>query len=117
MQIKTLRKAFERALPYYQKAIDEQWKYIDLYFHDMDYGLCHFLDSKLNVDVYPVFSTHYKNFILCHRTWLFPTPSKIEYHEESSGSILRDAIQPRLEFLKEEIKRLKKLEKKGYTHV
>jgi hypothetical protein len=116
MQIRRLRKSFERALPYYQKAVDEKWTYIDLYFEDMDYGLCHFLDGKFNVDVYPVFSKHYKNFLLS-RTWLFPTPSQLEYDGKHNSLMLKEAIHPRLEFLEEEIIRLKELEKQGYTHI
>lgn len=115
MKIKKLRKTFERALPYYQQAVDENWDYYQLFDNNMHNGLCYFSRYKLNVPIFYIFPTHYKHFLKRNKAWLFPTTWSVS--SSKSSSHIKKSIAPRLEFLKEEIKRLKKLEKQGYTHI
>ena len=47
----------------------------------------------------------------------FYITAKNLYFKKKENLIIKQAIQPRLKFLKQQVKELKKLQKQGYTHV
>ena len=93
MKIEELIKAFELAIPTYQKAVDEKWNKDKIKQESLDDGICY---SGVKLTVNKVFKTYYKNYLSWHFTYLFPTYKTTE-------SILL-SIKPRLDFMKKEVK-------------
>jgi hypothetical protein len=114
MKIEKLIRIFEQCIPVYQKAVDEKWDYDQLYRNNMESGLCLFIGkgpfSRKYSIISNVFRTHYKN--LLQNDYLFIPAEKVKIRKKINMS-----IKPRLEFLKQQVKQLKKLQKQGYTHV
>ena len=107
MKIEKLIKIFEQILPYYQKAIDENFTYYDIRRSHLEFGLCHFAYTYLNEYINPVFLNYYYE-LLRNDGFLFKSP----FDNYSS-----EGIQERIDFMKSEIKSLNKLLKQGYTDV
>lgn len=97
MKITQLIEIFERLLPIYEKGLVKEDK-------SLRYGLCGAYNDNFNdyILYVTVFTNrgYYKNY-LGFDSMLFPIGK----------------IQPRIDFMKSEIKNLKKLLKKGYTDV
>jgi len=113
MKIKDLIKVFEQLLPIYKKACKCNWDYDKLYSKELHFGLCNSSYELLNVQIISVMSEkngYYKNFLggtnwMGEFVYLFPKPK--------TGKDLKS----RIDFMEAEIKDLKRLLKKGYTHV
>ena len=112
MKIEKLIKAFEKALPYYQQAVDENWGFKKLARNFMENGFCKFYILKFDIDLCSIFENkgYYRNFT--SDGYLYYTSLFVNY-----GLEIEQCIKPRLEFLKTEIKDLKRLQKLGYTDV
>jgi hypothetical protein len=110
--IKKLIEVFEKAIPVYQKAVDEKWNYDKLRFEDIEVGLCFYFNKKLNVDIAYVMNNYYINYI-DRSVYLF----NLAYRFKTTQENINNCILPRLQFMKSEVKDLKKLLKKGYTHI
>lgn len=108
--IEKLIEVFEKAIPLYQKAVDENWKITKLNEMHMNFGICNYVIRKYKTDIYYVFDSYYKNYT-SNVGFLFNAP----YFYRKN--IIENCIKPRLEFMKSEVIELKKLMKKGYTHV
>lgn len=110
MEIEKLIEAFQLAIPTYQKAVDEKWDWYKISKNDMERGLCLYMQkyNKYNKSIKYVFAEYYINYLNKY-SYLFPI-----YIRKYSIS---ESIKPRLDFMKREVKDLKKLMKKGYTHV
>lgn len=106
MEIKKLIEAFELAIPTYQKAVDEKWSEKEIYFNEMDLGICWHLSCK-GICVYDVFKDYYMR--------LLKDGDLFSYYSETKS--IYKSIKPRLDFMKSEVKDLKRLLKQGYTHV
>lgn len=113
MKIEELIEAFEKAIPTYQQAVDENWDYTTLRMNWMHGGICLFCKEILEIDIYDTIETYYKNYIINEHGYLF---KDIQYHYSIKQNI-EICIKPRLDFMKKEVKELKKLLKQGYTHV
>lgn len=115
MEISKLIEIFNECIPTYQKAVDENWGYNKLVSKNMERGLCLFVLVNNFGDIYSIFDEnvdgHYHNLLNDGGSYLFPTSRHlvVDYIEK--------CILPRLNFLKEQVIELKKLQKKGYTHV
>ena len=114
MKIEKLIQIFEKCIPTYQKCVDENWDYDMISDNTLYSGLCLFIWKKSYSQKYSmisnVFKTYYIDFIKC--CYLF-TPA----NEVKRGKEIEISIKPRLKFLKQQVKELKKLQKQGYTHV
>lgn len=105
MKITELISVFERLLPIYEKAYKEKWYRKQLVSNHLTIGLCNFeLNTFDTGSLYRVVPRYYKN-ILDEDGYLFPYPDTYK------------DLKPRIDFMKSEIKDLKRLIKKGYTHV
>ncbi len=97
MKITQLIEIFEKLLPIYKRGLVKK-------DHSLRYGLCAAYNYNFNDFILycTVFSDrgYYKNYLNSYGS-LFPNGE----------------IQPRIDFMKSEIKNLKKLLKEGYTHV
>lgn len=97
MKIKQLIEIFERLLPIYEKGLIQE-------DYSLRHGLCcaYFENFNDHILYDTVFTDtgYYKNYLNSSES-LFPNGE----------------IQPRIDFMKSEIKNLKKLLKEGYTHV
>lgn len=112
MEIEKVIEIFEKCIPHYQMAIDEKWSYHILERNNMAYGICILavLRFEAPMSICDVFKKHYKSYInKCG--YLFMTSW------DGGSNYLNKSILPRLNFLKTEVKRLKKLQKQGYTHI
>jgi len=117
MKISKLISIFEKCISTYQKCVDEKWEINKLWEYELTDGICTYCDNAFNIDTSKLFKTYYKNF-LDSRGLLFPTMidfSHISY--KSHKEKIDETLLPRLNFMKEQVKELKKLQKQGYTHV
>lgn len=103
MEITKLISVYERLLPIYKKAYEENCSYSELWDNYLCYGICCASWRKLGIAL-NCFSDYYWD-LLSADGYLFPTAS--------TGKDLKS----RIDFMESEIKDLKKLIKKGYTHV
>lgn len=115
MKIEKLIEIFEQCIPTYQKCVDEKWSIIKIRQEDLDAGICCFCDCKLNESIYNAVDKYYKYYKEYHD--YFYITAKNLYFKKKENLIIKQAIQPRLKFLKQQVKELKKLQKQGYTHV
>ena len=65
MKIEELIEAFEKAIPTYQQAVDENWDYTTLRMNWMHGGICLFCKEILEIDIYDTIETYYKNYPIC----------------------------------------------------
>lgn len=107
--IETLIKVFQEAIPVYQKAVNENWSYSSLSFNYLEKGICYFSGSNFNIRIVEPFKRYYANYIN-ESYYLFNIAL-------CSTNEIEESIKPRLEFMKSEIIELKKLLKRGYTHI
>ena len=107
MKIKKLIEAFELAIPTYQKAVDEKWDYQKITINRMEFGICCFLRTNYNIHIGTCFNKYYINYIYFNYIYIPFIFCKN----------INKSIKPRLQFMKKEVKDLKKLLKQGYTHV
>jgi len=112
MKIKDLIKVFEQLLPIYKKAYKEDWVNSILLNKHLNFGICTAADENLGINIFDVMSVrtgYYKNYIKVdfYRSpcFLFPLPK--------TGKDLKS----RIDFMESEIVDLKRLLKKGFTHV
>lgn len=113
MEIEKVIEIFEKCIPYYQKAVDEKWSYNKLKEKSMQFGLCNFVAYKLNTNIVNAFKEHYKFYII--DDYLVKSPWRFQLYGKKN--LIKFTILPRLNFLKTEVKRLKRLQKQGYTHI
>lgn len=104
MEITELISVYERLLPIYKKAYEKNLRYWDLYFNHLGRGICHASLNILGIKTFPTIKRYYKKY-LDKKGFLFPPPK--------TGKDLKS----RIDFMESEIKDLKRLIKKGYTHV
>ncbi len=108
MKITRLIKVYEKLLPIYKKAYEEDWDIVLLVHNRIDFGLCYASCCIYGVDIHKTMSRwangYYKNYINSSG-YLFSLPK--------TGKDLKT----RIDFMESEIKSLKRLIKKGYTHV
>lgn len=104
MKIEELISVFERLLPIYKEAYENNYGYVKMSEKHLWYGLCLASKQSLDVDITNVMYGYYKN-LLSWGCYLFKPPS--------TGK----NVKPRIDFMESEIKSLKRLLKKGYTHV
>ena len=116
MKIENLIRIFEKCIPIYQKAVDEKWSFKRLWKNQLMDGICSYCYFILLLETKNVFKTYYKNFT-DKRGLLFETVIDLESSIIDKEEVLKRAILPRLEFLKQQVKELKKLQKQGYTDV
>lgn len=105
MKITKLIKAYEKLIPIYKQAYNQNLNSRELYHIGLNCGICsayshHFYE----LGMYSVFETYYKNIVDNDR-FLYPMPQ--------TGKDLKS----RIDFMESEIKDLNKLLKRGYTHV
>ena len=115
MKIEKLISIFEECIPTYQKAVDENWNYTLLKDNIMYSGLCLFIGkdniySKEYQEITEVFENYYKDFTNNSGYLFLPAAW-------TQGNGIKKCIKPRLKFLKQQIKELKKLQDEGYTDV
>jgi len=108
MKITRLIKVYEKLLPIYKKAYEEDLDMVPLIRNGIGSGLCFASIYHCGVGVHQLMSKwtngYYKNYI------------------NSSGYLFRPPktgkdLKTRIDFMESEIKSLKRLIKKGYTHV
>lgn len=104
MEITKLISVYERLLPVYKKAYEENWDYLDLKSSYLVCGICGASNNILGIDLFDLFVDYYYDLV-DKDGYLFPR------HQKG-----RD-LKSRIDFMESEIKDLKKLLKKGYTHV
>lgn len=109
MKIERLINIFEQLLPIYEKGYKEVYDKIQLIENDLDHGLCAAVMFGLNIEdsneFTLLFSEGYYKYLVEEDGYLFNTPN------------IGIDLKPRIDFMKSEIKNLKRLLKKGYTHV
>ena len=113
MKINKLINVFNKLIPVYRQAVDEKLKNPLLYD-----GICNASIWILSIDVSEVFKTYYKNYI--SKTTHANQDGSYQRKDTLScpyGVRTRNAMQFRLEFMKQEVKELKLLKKQGYTHL
>ena len=64
MKIEELIKAFELAIPTYQKAVNEEWDFTTLRTNSMHDGICLFCKNKLKINIYDTIETYYENYLI-----------------------------------------------------
>lgn len=111
MKIERLIQIFEQLLPIYEKGYKEKYNNLQITFNHLQNGMCYAAEKNKIivswVDFYGIFcnnNAYYSN-IRTDKHYLFPTPETWQ------------DLKPRIDFMKSEIKELKRLLKKGYTHV
>lgn len=111
--IEKLIEAFKKAIPVYKKAVDENWSYDNIFGNHLQSGICYYFYKKYNLEysvlVDKCFRVYYKNYLKYGNGFLF-----IRFIDTYN---IEQSIKPRLDFMKKEVIELKKLMKKGYTHV
>ncbi len=109
MKITKLIKVYEKLLPIYKKAHEEDFSYSDLYWSFLNFGICYASDCILGIPISKPVNRYYSNLFIkkghLKGLYLFPEPR--------TGKDLKT----RIDFMESEIKDLKRLIKKGYTHV
>lgn len=114
MKITELIKVFEKLLPIYREAYNNNASFLHLYHKNIAFGLCFASDWVLDINIGIVFRQkdgYYKNFLTVEsycgsgNNLLFHYPKKCK------------DLKSRIDFMESEIKDLKRLIKKGYTHV
>ena len=105
--IKKLIDVFEKTIPIYQDAVNNVYSHSFIIAENINIGICSYPYLKLKIDIYDTINRYYRNYIF--NGLLFPT-----YRQSRS---IEQSILPRLEFMKSEVIELKKLLKKGYTHI
>lgn len=110
MKIEKLIEIFEQCIPTYQKCVDENWDFRKIEKEDLESGICRFCNLKLDCSVYNVFETYYK-YYSSYGDYIFRPAYLVK------DIFIYVSIIPRLKFLKQQVKELKKLQKQGYTHV
>jgi len=100
MKIKDLIKVFEQLLPIYKKGLLDGCIPFGL-----SCGICFASDRYTNFSLYPVFIKGYYKKLVNVDGLLFPYP------------LTAKDLKSRIDFMESEIKDLKRLLKKGYTHV
>lgn len=103
MKIDELISVFERLLPIYEKAYKSKYPPQKMDKLGIDLGLCFAALRIMNVDIYQTMDEYYSNCM--KSTSLFPYPKDYK------------GLKTRIDFMKSEIKSLKRLQKRGYTHV
>lgn len=110
MEIEKLIEIYQGVLPVYKKGYNGKYKMERIINAGLDGGICHVVadvfDTGTALDCCQLFSEkgYYKNYVGTGRM-LFPTPNKWK------------DLKKRIDFMESEIEDLKKLQKKGYTHV
>jgi hypothetical protein len=112
MKIEKLIDVFEKLLPIYEKAYKRNHKLSKLEDLNLSLGLC-WASLTYNVEylgnVFCYKKGYYKNCLPIilngEPTYLFPKPKTAK------------DLKPRIDFMKSEIKSLKRLQKKGYTDI
>ena len=107
MEIKKLIEDFELAIPTYQRCVDEKWNKEKIIKHNIHLGICHYLYCIYDVNIVESLTCYYKNYMKSY--YLFKV--YVQYNS------IAKCIKPRLDFMKSEVKDLKRLLKQGYTHV
>lgn len=109
MKIERLIQIFEQLLPIYEKAYKEKWEYHYLKEEELNTGLCKAAyKNNITNDYYELndlFDSGYYQKITRITGYILPW-----------SKTWRD-LKPRIDFMKSEIKDLKKLLKQGYTDV
>lgn len=109
MKIERLIQIFEQLLPIYEKGYKEKYSRFFLYENNLEFGLC-----------YTVFYTQEINdkneFFSLFRNGYYSSMEKTDGYMYPKPKTWQD-LKPRIDFMKSEIKDLKKLLKQGYTHV
>lgn len=107
MEIKELISVFEKLLPIYKEAYLERISKEEIWRRDLCNGICWLAHQKLNnLSLESVFNSYYKNLLSSiDKMFLFEKPEKWQH------------LKSRIDFMESEIKDLKHLLKKGYTHV
>lgn len=112
MKIEKLIKVFEKLLPIYEEAYSKEFSEDQIRWSDLDAGLCYTSFHKVNIGISDLFTVggYYYNLLRSKNEdgkicYLFPRPKTYK------------DLKPRIGFMKSEIKSLKILQKKGYTHV
>lgn len=116
MKIEKLIEIFEQCIPTYQKCVDENWDFIKIEDEFLSTGICNFCNLKSYCYVYYTINNYYKYYLNFNNSLLCITALQL-YCNDKQNLIIKQAIQPRLKFLKQQVKELKKLQKQGYTHV
>lgn len=101
MKITELISIFKKLLPLYKEAYNDNWSWTQLYEHNLNCGIC--LASRYAL--LEIFIDGYYRNLVNRDNKLFRYPNK--------GKDLKS----RIDFMEYEIKSLKKLQKKGYTHI
>lgn len=112
MKIKELIQIFNKLIPLYKRAIDNEWDYNDLSIHNLFDGICLAAEHNLHVDLEEVMNGYYKNYLTYNEIYLFEP-----VRNWNNDNINLGALQSRLKFMQSEIVELNKLMRKGYTHV
>lgn len=102
MKIKKLISVFERLLPIYKEAFEGDWSWDKLCKNRLNCGICMASDYEL-LSVFTTYDGYYYNL----------TRGSVLFRYPDSGKDLKS----RIDFMESEIKDLKRLIKKGYTHV
>ena len=94
MEITKLISVYERLLPAYKKAYDENWSYWEMDFNYLSAGICYASHKILGIRICNLMERYYKNF-LDSNGYLFQIPH--------TGKDLKS----RIDFMESEIKTLK----------
>ena len=105
MEIQKLIEVFKLLLPIYEKGYKENYSYVEMHYFNLHHGICNASAFHLKVKLYSIFCKNYYKNLINSSGFIFPLPE--------SGKDLN----PRIDFMKTEIKSLNKLLKEGYTHV
>ena len=109
MKITRLIEIFEQLLPIYEKGYKEMYGRREIIISFLDEGVC-WAARKNNIttryrELADLFEFGYYQKITSNTGYIFPKPDTWQ------------DLKPRIDFMKSEIKDLKKLLKQGYTHV
>lgn len=119
MPIKIFISIMRAILKGYQKAYAGKYDAKDLDSSEIDLGICLYVkrnDNHLHLTssqrfcFVDTFTVYYKHLFVWG-DYLFRTPLDAPENERYKH------LKPRIDFLESEIKRLKNLQKKGYTHI
>lgn len=114
MEITELIKVFEKLIPVYEKAVEDNLNADECKLLNIHHGICNAaLIICNNSRVYSIFDEdegHYKNFLVKKLNgYIAPTLFN------TTG--VKKCLQPRIDFMKEQIVELNNLLKQGYTDV
>jgi len=106
MEIKKLIEIFKKCLVNYEKGYNEKYSLNQLIITRLSYGICKNCLHTTDEEIYDLFNIDgYYDKYIGQKAYLFPLLKSYK------------GLLPRINWLKEEIKDLNKLLKKGYTHV